>query len=67
MDSGHARNYWRKAFVGASEGRFSEQEFDEWFPGSPGYSDREDLLLEAFEQMIEAVNTSKISSSTKRR
>ena len=67
MDPTHARNYWRKAFVGASDGRFTEQDFDEWFPGSPGHGEREDMLLEAFDQMIEAANGSALSSPTRGR
>ena len=67
MDSTHARNYWRKAFVEASDGRFSPSQFDEWFPGSPGNGEFNDQILDAFERMIEACVESGIGGPTRGR
>lgn len=67
MDPIHARNYWRKAFISASNGRFSEQDFDDWFPGRPGHGELNDQLLKAFDQMIEAANGSTLGSPSRGR
>jgi len=31
MDWEYAYNYWRKAFIERSEGRFTRDDFDQWF------------------------------------